>query len=99
MATEIPAHLFHDFPDRAHRHLLENRDNLRELLSEAVPKLSPLLDIDRAEMLKRQYNWPDWRRSENDLLFRIPMLDQQGAAAVCVLAEHQSQPDQAIALR
>jgi hypothetical protein len=93
----------HDFPDRAHRHLLENPDNLREFLQQAVPPIAANLDFGHVRLLRRDQRLPDWRETENDLLFEIPFRhpDPQGAATtlVNILVEHQSQPDPAMPLR
>ena len=98
--TDTP---LHDFPDRAHRHLLEHPHNLRELVQEAAPAPAAGLDFEHAHLVRRDLPLPDWRRSETDLLFEIPF---QPAAAppgqttlVSVLVEHQSQPDPAMPLR
>lgn len=93
----------HDFPDRAHRQLLENPQNLRELLGAAAPRVAAGLLFDEAKLLTREQRHPDWRRSEVDLFFQIPYREgpeeQVRPALVYVLVEHQSQPDPAMPLR
>ena len=93
----------HDFPDRAHRLLLEHPDNLRELVSAAAPDLAEGFVFPEARKLDRTLPLPDWRRRESDLLFSIPWKESGGAAAVealvCLLLEHQSQDDAAMPLR
>ena len=93
----------HDFPDRAHRHLLENPDNLREFLQRAVPQVAAGLDFGRVRLLRRDQRLPDRRQTENDLLFEIPFChaEPEGPATtlVDILVEHQSDPDPAMPLR
>ncbi len=62
----------HDFPDRAHRRLLEHPANLRELVEQVAPGMAPGLAFEQTRQLRRDRLLPDWRRSENDLLFEIP---------------------------
>src|SRR5438477_3682 len=91
----------HDFPDRAHRHLLEHPANLGELVGRALPQVAPALDFDHARLLPRQWPLPDWRRRELDLLFEVPCRPPASATAalVCIQIEHQSAEDQAVPLR
>jgi hypothetical protein len=93
----------HDFPDRAHRLLLENPDNLRELVGAAAPDLAAGFLFPQARKLERAFALPDWRRRESDLLFSIPWRASAGEepveALVCLLLEQQSQEDQAMPLR
>jgi hypothetical protein len=93
----------HDFPDRAHRHLLEHPHNLREFLQAVIPPVAAGLDFDHVRRLRRDQRLPDWRETENDLLFEIPFrhADPDGPATtlVSILVEHQSQPDPAMPLR
>jgi predicted transposase YdaD len=91
----------HDFPDRAIRHLLENRDNLRELIAEILPHLVDRFDFDRLEMVSREFLMDDWRRRQSDLLFRLPFRkgEDESPVLVCLLVEHQSAPDPRMPLR
>jgi hypothetical protein len=94
----------HDFPDRAIRKLLENPHNLRDLLEAVVPDLVDRFDFDRVEIVPRAFLMDDWRRRESDMLFRLPWLEEIiGEDAphilVCVLIEHQSEPDLRMPLR
>jgi hypothetical protein len=91
----------HDFPDRAHRHLLCHPANLRELIGHALPQLAAALDVEHARPLDRQWPLPDWRRREMDLLFEVPCRPAvaESAALVCIQVEHQSTEDQAMPLR
>ena len=93
----------HDFPDRAHRLLLEHPDNLRELIGAAAPDLAPGFVFSRTRKLDRTLPLPDWRRRESDLLFSVPWQASAGEAAVealvCLLVEQQSQDDAAMPLR
>ncbi len=75
----------HDFPDRAHRHLLEHPHNLREFLQAAIPAVAAGLDFDH-RLLRRDQRLPDWRETENDLLFEIPFrhADLTGPATTLV---------------
>lgn len=93
----------HDFPDRAHRQLLEHPRNLGELVQQVAPEVAARLDFDHSRLLRRDLILPDWRNSENDLLFEIPFrqADPEAAATtlVNVLVEHQSKADPAMPLR
>ena len=92
----------HDFPDRAHRLLLEHPDNLRDLIRAAAPDVADGFVFSQARKLDRSLPLPDWRRRESDLLFSIPWKAPDGAAVealVCLLVEHQSQEDAAMPLR
>ncbi len=93
----------HDFPDRAHRHLLTHPQNLRELVEQAAPAVAPSLAFERARLLTRELPLPDWRKRENDLFFevpfRTPQSDSPGEVLVGVLVEHQTKPDPAMPLR
>jgi hypothetical protein len=92
----------HDFPDRALRRLLQNPGNLRDLLADLLPDLIDRFDFSRLEVLDRDFPLEDWRRRESDLLFRLPFLPSAGDLApvlVCVLVEHQSDPDPWMPLR
>jgi hypothetical protein len=80
-----------DFPDRAHRLLLEHPANFRELIAVAAPGFA----FERMSKLERALPLPDWRRRESDLLFRVPWQE----ALVCVLVEHQSQEDAGMPMR
>ena len=95
----------HDFPDRAHRLLLEHPDNLRDFLGAAAPALVNGFAFERMQLLRRVLELPDWRRRESDLLFAIPYQGPSpsggmvASVLVCLLLEHQSQEDQAMPLR
>ncbi len=93
----------HEFPDRAHRHLLTHPENLRELVEQAAPAVASALAFGRARLLTRELPLPDWRKRENDLFFEIPFqIPQPGnprELLVGVLLEHQTQPDSAMPLR
>ena len=68
----------HDFPDRAHRLLLENPDNLRELVGAAAPELAGGFVFSQARKLDRALPMPDWRRRESDVLFSVPWRESAG---------------------
>jgi hypothetical protein len=91
----------HDFSDRAFRKSLEDRDNLRSFLKEALPKLADGFDCSRARLAPREFLLDDWRRRESDLLFEIPYRDKDGErlTLVCILIEHQSKSDPRMPLR
>src|SRR5689334_22832135 len=94
----------HDFPDRAIRLLLENPHNLRDLLTVVVPDLAARFDFERVEIVPTRFLLDDWRRRESDLLFHIPYAIGQEPASeeavlVCLLLEHQSEPDARMPLR
>jgi hypothetical protein len=91
----------HDFPDRAHRMLLEWPPHLSELVHQAHPALADGFLFEKTEVLRREYLMPDWRRRECDLLFQIPYREagNEETALVCVLVEQQSKEDSAMPLR
>ena len=95
--TEYPR----DFADRIYRESLKNPENLRDLISAALPDIATGFQFDRAELLDREFPLEDWRRRESDLLFRIPFRDgsDELETLVCLLLEHQSQPDVRMPLR
>src|SRR5712692_579566 len=85
----------HDFPDRAIRRLLEEPRNLHDLIAAVLPDLVGRFDFDRLERPPRTLLLDDWRRRESDMLFRLPFRVEEGLppALVCLLVEHQSEPD------
>jgi hypothetical protein len=94
----------HDFPDRAIRRLLEDPHNLRDLLAAVLPERVDRFDFDHVEPVGREFLLENWRRRESDLLSRLPWrpssdIEAVPPALVCVLIEHQSQPDIAMPLR
>jgi hypothetical protein len=91
----LPDHSPRDLTDRVFRKTLENVDNLREFLEEALPDHIAALDCANARLLPREFVAPDWRGREADVLYEIPYQTQNGTrlALVCVLIEHQSRTD------
>jgi hypothetical protein len=91
----------HDFPDRAIRRLLENPRNLRDLMAAVLPDLVDRFDFEQVERPPRTFLLDDWRRRESDMLFRLPFRLEEGlpSALVCLLVEHQSEPDPPMPLR
>jgi hypothetical protein len=93
----------HDFPDRAIRRIQASPENLRDLIADLLPDLVDRFDFDRLEDAGREFVLEDWRRRENDLLFRLPFRNVSGDtvnwALVCLLIEHQSEPDPVMPLR
>lgn len=96
-----PEHAPRDLTDRVFRKTLENVDNLREFLEEALPEHVAALDCANARLLPREFVAPDWRGREADVLYEIPYhtLDGVRLALVCVLIEHQSRTDVLMPLR
>jgi hypothetical protein len=90
-----------DFPDRSIRKELENAANLHELLDDIIPELVPRLDFEGIERLDRAFLLDDWRNRESDLLFSLPYrTDQENTRVlICILIDHQSQPDPRMLLR
>jgi hypothetical protein len=91
----------HDFPDQGIREQLEDPSNLRDLLTEVLGELAVGFVCEEREILKREFPLEDWRHRESDLLFRIPYRTAAETVPVfvCVLVEHQSQPDPRMPLR
>ena len=90
-----------DFADHISRESLKNLENLRDLVSAALPEIAGGFVFERAELLDREFSLEDWRRRESDLLFRIPFRDgdTELETLICVLLEHQSKPDVRMPLR
>ncbi len=90
-----------DLADRTIREALQNPENLRQFLEQAVPELAAGFDCTRARLLDREFPLEDWRRREADLPFEIPyrLGDTEVWALVCVLLEHQSDTDPLMPLR
>jgi hypothetical protein len=91
----------HDFPDRALREALRNRDSLRELLEVVVPDLAGRFDFSGLTEVPRTFVLEDCRDRESDLLFLIPFRTADGVEPVLVLVllEHQSKADPLMPLR
>jgi hypothetical protein len=70
-------------------------------LAAVAPELAPHFDCSQAVLVNREFTLANWQQHELDLLFRIPFRTegQEQAALVCVLVEHQSQPDPVMPLR
>ena len=90
-----------DFADHIYRESLKKPENLCDLVSDVLPEIALGLDFERAELLDREFLLDDWRQRESDLLFRIPYRDGDTVleALICLLLEHQSQPDARMPLR
>lgn len=90
-----------EFADRIYRASLKQPENLRDLVREVLPDIADRFVFERAEFLDREFLLDDFRRRESDLLFRIPFRDgdTELETLVCVLLEHQSQPDARMPLR
>jgi hypothetical protein len=93
--------LLHDFPDRSIRSTLGDRQNLRSLIAEVLPNLVDRFDFERLEPVPNTFLLDDWRKRESDLLFRLPFraAEELPPALVCLLIEHQSEPDPWMPLR
>src|SRR5205085_4213943 len=89
------------FPDQAVRQSLEYPDHLRSFLRRAVPHLADRFDYDQTKYLGRDFPLDDWRRRESDVLIEIPFRADDGVRLilVCILIEHQSEPDPLMPLR
>jgi len=88
------------FPDRLFRRGLQIPANLRELIEDLDSELAGRLDFDRMQLREREHIFEDWRRFERDLPFLIPYRSEpDGYLLLCVLLEHQSQPDRLMPLR
>ena len=90
-----------DFADHIYRESLKNLENLRDFVSAALPEIASGFVFERAELLDREFLLDDFRRRESDLLFRIPFRDgdTELETLICLLLEHQSQPDARMPLR
>src|SRR5438477_9257086 len=75
--------------------------HLRSFLRQAIPQITDRLVCEQAKRLDREFPTDDWRRRESDLLFEIPFRADDGLrlTLVCVLIEHQSEPDPLMPLR
>lgn len=91
----------HDFADQAIRAQLEHPANLRDLLHAVLGDLADGFRCEEREILPREFPLEDWRHRESDLLFRIPYQTplETIPVLICVLIEHQSQPDPLMPLR
>lgn len=87
--------------DKAFREALRKPDNLRELIRARVPELADGFDFEQMRSVPPKFLLPDGRDREADLLFEIPYRFGESAtlALVCVLIEHQTNPDPRIPLR
>ena len=90
-----------DFPDHAIRKLLEYPQHLRSVVAAAAPRLVSGFDFERMEPASRDFLLEDWREREADHLFLVPFAadGEPQSVLVCVLLEHQSQPDRVMPLR
>jgi hypothetical protein len=68
----------HDFPDRAIRRIQADPANLRDLIAAVLPDLVARFDFARVGDAGREFVLEDWRRRENDLLFRLPFRTATG---------------------
>lgn len=94
--------LLHDFPDRALRKALQHPQNPRDVVALARPELVAHLDFSQAEYLTPAFLLEDWREREADLLCRVPYrvsATDTISVMICLLLEHQSQPDSRLPLR
>jgi Putative transposase, YhgA-like len=93
MPGEAPT--IREFVDRAIRELLSKPDNLRGFLGDVVPRLVSRFRFDKMRPAHREYFLGNWRSREADLIYEIPyqLDDRETVAFVCVLLEHQTQPD------
>jgi hypothetical protein len=72
-------------------------------MAAVLPDLVERFDFSRVEEVGREFLLEDWRRRESDLLFRLPLRasveGEESWALVCLLIEHQSEPDPDMPLR
>ena len=90
----------HQFRDRAIREALHDPQNLKELLEfvlgeDAVSQL----DFDHVQYEDTGFLLPDLREREADLLCRIRLRRSAQEVYVCILIEHQSEPEHGMSLR
>lgn len=88
-----------DFADRGTAWLLESPSNLRDLVGLIEAQLAAKLDFSRATPDNRPLLGDDLDKRQNDVLFRVPFKDDTSEAWVCVLLEHQSEPDPLLGFR
>jgi hypothetical protein len=80
--------------------MLEDPHNLRALVAAVLPDLVDRFDFSRVEIVPRTFLLDDWRRRESDMLFRLPIRTAElPPALLCLLIEHQSEPDPWMPLR
>ena len=90
----------HDFPDRAIREALLHPKNLRAVMRAVAPNVAEQLAYERYQVVRPANLLEDWHKRDRDLMVRLPFRDDSGREVlVCILAEHQSTPDQAMPLR
>ncbi len=90
-----------DFADRMMREQLDDPDNLRDLLETIRPEWRGRFDFTRLERLNRELRLAELGMREADLLFGLPYRSVGGEkwVAICLLLEHQSQPDPRMPMR
>ena len=90
----------HQFADRTIREALRDPQNLKELLEFVLgDKVVSQLDFDRVEYEDTGFLLPDLQEREADLLCRIPHRTRAREIHVCILIEHQSEPEHGMSLR
>jgi hypothetical protein len=100
MGFQFDPEELHQFPDRLFRRELQIPANLRDLIEDLDSDLAAKLDFDRARLWKREHVFDDWRHFERDLPFLIPYRTEPDQhLLLCLLLEHQSQPDRLMPLR
>lgn len=101
MAQDDEDDRLRDFADRAIRDALRNPTNLREFLGDALPTIVEHLDFSKANYLPRDFLLDDWRGRESDLLVEIPFRwnEVERTILICILLEHQTNPDARMPLR
>ena len=90
-----------NFADRAIREALDDTDNLRAILRRVLRDAAELFEYAKKKPLPRDFLLPNWSGRERDYLCEIPYRvgDGERQALVCVLIEHQTQPNPRMPLR
>lgn len=85
--------LARDFPENGMKLLLQRSDNLRDVMHFAHAPLLNDLNFKRLEIDPTHFVQPDYRHVESDLVLRLPLKGRRRALIICILLEHQSDPD------
>ncbi len=57
------------------------------------------LDYSRAQRVDKEYVLPDFKKKESDILYKVPLLDEEKEVFLFLLIEHQSTVDHSISFR
>ena len=92
----------HQFADRIIREALHDPQNLRELLEFVLGEdLASQLDYDNIEYEDTRFLLPDMHGREADLICRVRLRGEEESTDmyICILIEHQSEPEDCMPLR